>query len=111
MGSLLPNRASLFHLFDGAGRVDCFSRRYRRFRGAFRRWRSERGRCPIAQSREIFDYFAQRNLVESLDRFNDRDFEMEAFVRSPFHPAFRSGKLIDQFEQAIGFDHCGLGFE
>ena len=63
---------------------------------------------PSRNADKILDHLIQRRLTQRLDRFDDRDFEMQPLVRRPFHPAFRGRKLIDQFQQPIRLDQRRL---
>src|SRR5437660_6869346 len=45
-------------------------------------------RFSAAQFAQFFDHFIERDLSQALDGFDDRHFEMELLVRSPFHAPF-----------------------
>ena len=74
---------------------------------SLRRWTRLTVRAA-AQRGEIVDHLVQRDLAEGLDRLDHRHLEMQLLVRRPFHPAFGFGELLDQLEEAIGFDQSRL---
>ncbi len=51
----------------------------------------------------------ERDLVQGLDRLDQRHLEMQFFVRRPLHASFGFGKLVDQTEQPVGVDQFRLG--
>ncbi len=63
------------------------------------RARAPGDRAIIAELAEFFDHLIECCLCKALDRLDDRHFEMELFIRRPFHAAFGGGKLLDQLEQ------------
>ena len=59
-------------------------------------------RDEIRAAGEHFDDVGDADFAEGLDRFDDAEFEVQAFVGGPFHAALGLRKDVDGGEDAIG---------
>ena len=65
-------------------------------------WSQRSGGDEIRAAGEDLDDVGDANFAERLDRLDDAEFEMQALVGRPFHPAFRLGENVDGGEDAVG---------